>query len=121
MRSACAELARVSDFSPDNETDEHLRSTIASRWFHERVFDKFLWWNGETSSAAVAKRSAAKQRKSAKDLKARGKALGIYDEVDQKAEQEAQAKYEQWQAEQESVRNERSDSPEVGANHDDPS
>jgi len=42
IRSACAELVRVRDCSPDDETDESFQSTIASRWFCERVFDKFL-------------------------------------------------------------------------------
>jgi hypothetical protein len=48
IRLACAELPRVKDFSPDDETGENLKSTVTSRWFHERVFDKFLWWNGGT-------------------------------------------------------------------------
>lgn len=46
IQNACAELVRVKDFSPSDETDEHLSAVINSRWFHERVFDKFLWWNG---------------------------------------------------------------------------
>ena len=24
-----------------------VKSLLHRRWFHERVFDKFLWWNGE--------------------------------------------------------------------------
>jgi hypothetical protein len=46
IRMACAELVRVQDFSPDGETDESLKSTVEGRWFHERIFDKFLWRNG---------------------------------------------------------------------------
>ena len=46
IREACVELIRVKDFSPTDEIEEHLTSTANSRWFHERVFDKFLWWNG---------------------------------------------------------------------------
>ena len=46
IRAACAELVTVKDFAPDDETGESLKSSVESRWFHERVFDKFLWWNG---------------------------------------------------------------------------
>jgi hypothetical protein len=46
IQKACAQLVRVKDFSPSDETDDHLIAIIGSRWFHERVFDKFLWWNG---------------------------------------------------------------------------
>ena len=46
IRLACAELIRVRTFSPDDETDENFASVTNSRWFRERVFDKFLWWNG---------------------------------------------------------------------------
>ena len=49
IADACAELVRVKDFSPRDETEERLISTTSSRWFHERVFDKFLWWNGQLS------------------------------------------------------------------------
>jgi hypothetical protein len=46
IQKACAELVRVKDFSPKDETIASLTSTVNSRWFHERVFDKYLWWNG---------------------------------------------------------------------------
>ena len=46
IQEACSELVRVKDFSPKDETDEHLLAVTSSQWFHERVFDKFLWWNG---------------------------------------------------------------------------
>jgi hypothetical protein len=46
IQLACAELVRLKDFSPDDETEENLKSTVTSRWFFERVFDKFLWWGG---------------------------------------------------------------------------
>lgn len=46
IQKASAELVRVKDFSPSDETEEHLIAIVRSRWFHERVFDKFLWWNG---------------------------------------------------------------------------
>ena len=51
----------------------------------------------------AAKKSAAKQREKARALKARAKALGIYDEVDNAAETAAQEKFEAWQAEQGTV------------------
>jgi hypothetical protein len=44
--------------------------------------------------------SAAKQRERARALKARAKALGIYNAVDEEAEKAAQEKFEAWQAEQ---------------------
>lgn len=48
IRAACAELVRVKEFSLAKDmSDEELKSIVGSRWFHERVFDKFLWWNGE--------------------------------------------------------------------------
>lgn len=47
-----------------------------------------------------AKKAAAKQREKAKALQARAKALGIYDDVNEKAEAEAQTKFEQWKADQ---------------------
>ena len=46
IEKACSKLIRVKDFPPTDEKDENLASVIGSRWFHERVFDKFLWWNG---------------------------------------------------------------------------
>lgn len=48
----------------------------------------------------AAKKSAAKQREKARELKARAKALGIYDDVDNEAEKAAQEKFEAWQADQ---------------------
>ena len=48
IRAACAGLVRVKEFSLAKDmTDEELKSIVGSRWFRERVFDKFLWWNGE--------------------------------------------------------------------------
>jgi hypothetical protein len=47
IQKACAELIRVKDFSPGDETDQQLIAVASSRWFHERVFDKLLWWNGK--------------------------------------------------------------------------
>jgi hypothetical protein len=46
IRLACAELGSLKEFSPDDETEENIKSTVTSRWFFERVFDKFLWWGG---------------------------------------------------------------------------
>jgi hypothetical protein len=46
IQTACAALAQVMNFAPTDETMANLTSTVNSRWFHERVFDKFLWWNG---------------------------------------------------------------------------
>ncbi len=43
---ACAGLARLKDFSPDDETVDNLNAMVTSQWFFERVFDKFLWSGG---------------------------------------------------------------------------
>jgi len=55
--SACAELVRVKDFSLAHaKSDEDLSSIIGNRWFAQRVFDTFLWWNagnGVTVSVEV--------------------------------------------------------------------
>lgn len=51
VRAACNDLLELKKFSPDAETEENLTSTVTSRWFHERVFDKFLWWNGRSQEA----------------------------------------------------------------------
>ena len=48
----------------------------------------------------AAKRSAAKQREKSRALKARAKALGIYDSVDEEAEKAAEADFSKWKADQ---------------------
>ena len=45
--SACSDLTFLETFAPDDEAKTSLRSLVGERWFHERVFDKFLWWNGK--------------------------------------------------------------------------
>lgn len=62
IRSACAGLVRVKEFSlAKNMTDEELTTIVGSRWFHERVFDKYLLWNGEridrSRKVAVSRRT----------------------------------------------------------------
>ena len=48
IRSACAELVHVKEFSLAKDMSKaELESIVGKRWFNERVFDKFLWWNGE--------------------------------------------------------------------------
>jgi len=48
IRSACHGLrsSGVKDFAPDSKAKSGVKSLLHQRWFHERVFDKFLWWNG---------------------------------------------------------------------------
>jgi hypothetical protein len=58
IRLACSELIRMKDFSPDDETEENLKSTVTSRWFFERVFDKFLWWGGVSQLRVAVPQSA---------------------------------------------------------------
>jgi hypothetical protein len=45
--SACSGLTNLETFAPDEEAKTSLRSQVGERWFLERVFDKFLWWNGK--------------------------------------------------------------------------
>lgn len=48
IRSACTQLIGVKEFSLAHDmTNEELALVVGKRWFRERVFDKFLWWNGE--------------------------------------------------------------------------
>jgi hypothetical protein len=48
IREACADLERVKEFSlADWLPEENFRELTGARWFHERVFDKFLWWNAD--------------------------------------------------------------------------
>jgi hypothetical protein len=48
IRSACAQLVGVREFSLAKDiSDQELALLVASRRFQERVFDKFLLWNGE--------------------------------------------------------------------------
>ena len=47
IRAACAELHRVKFFSLARDmSDDEVAAITAERWFHERVFDKFLWQTG---------------------------------------------------------------------------
>lgn len=47
IRTACAELIRVKGFSlASASSDEEVARLVGNRWFHERVFDKYLWKAG---------------------------------------------------------------------------
>ncbi|HUY15483.1 MAG TPA: hypothetical protein VMX16_17910 [Terriglobia bacterium] len=47
IRSACSELSRVKEFSRAYAvSNKELGTLVGNGWFRERVFDKFLWWNG---------------------------------------------------------------------------
>jgi hypothetical protein len=49
IRSACSQVLEVKDWSLAFEKPEDkVRGWLSERWFHERVFDKFLWWHGES-------------------------------------------------------------------------
>jgi hypothetical protein len=49
IRAACDQLHRAREFSlADSLSDDEFAETIRSPWFHERVFDKFLWWNADS-------------------------------------------------------------------------
>jgi len=51
IESACNELSRVKEFTLASELpDEEFSTLIKERWFRERVFDQFLWWNGSPES-----------------------------------------------------------------------
>ncbi|MHB1642830.1 MAG: hypothetical protein ACYDD9_00170 [Acidithiobacillus sp.] len=48
IRSACADLAAVRDYSMACEwSADEVASVASSRWFQERVFDKYLWFNAD--------------------------------------------------------------------------
>ena len=48
---ACDELRRVKEFTLAWALpDEEFSTLIKERWFRERVFDQFLWWNGSPES-----------------------------------------------------------------------
>lgn len=51
ISSACDQLPRIKDFAPSTSHETELESIVTSAWFHERVFDKFLWWNGRSEEA----------------------------------------------------------------------
>jgi hypothetical protein len=51
ISSACDELLRIKDFAPSTSDETELESVVKSPWFHGRVFDKFLWWNGRSEEA----------------------------------------------------------------------
>jgi hypothetical protein len=42
---ACQKFAAVRQYSvmPSRVTEEFIETTTSQRWFHERVFDMFLW------------------------------------------------------------------------------
>jgi hypothetical protein len=48
IQSDCLALGSgsVKNFAPSSLAKKGLKSVVRKRWFHERVFDKFLWWNG---------------------------------------------------------------------------
>lgn len=48
IQSDCRGLSTsgIKDFAPDNKAKSAVKLLLHQRWFHERVFDKFLWWNG---------------------------------------------------------------------------
>jgi hypothetical protein len=48
IRSACRNLSQsnIKNFAPSGIAKRRFNSVLRARWFHERVFDKFLWWNG---------------------------------------------------------------------------
>lgn len=99
IRLASAELVPLKDFAPDEETAQCLGSIVATRWFHERVFDKFLWWNGKGNGSA-SRSSAARRRRNTKEMKSRAQELGILDAINEEAEGIAQASHEEWKAKQ---------------------
>lgn len=48
IQSACLALSQsgIKNFAPNGPAKKRLNPVVRKRWFHERVFDKFLWWNG---------------------------------------------------------------------------
>jgi hypothetical protein len=46
IRKACGELVQVRNFTYCPTSDE-ISSLVSAQWFHERVFDMFLWDTGD--------------------------------------------------------------------------
>lgn len=56
IKAACSELTPVKDFSlAYHMTKETLTELVQNDWFHERVFDQFLWWNGSEIPQSLAR------------------------------------------------------------------
>lgn len=51
IRAACNDLLELKKYAPDAEMQKNVTAIVTSRWFYERVFDKFLWWNGRSQQA----------------------------------------------------------------------
>jgi hypothetical protein len=47
IQAACLALTSTKNFAPNSPAKMRLNSIVQRRWFRERVFDKFLWWNGK--------------------------------------------------------------------------
>ena len=41
-------LSILKDYAPSDSDKAELESILGTDWFRERVFDKFLWWNGRS-------------------------------------------------------------------------
>jgi hypothetical protein len=55
IREACADLPRVKEFAlPHPTPDKEFGNLIGCRWFHERIFDTFLWWNSRGNEVATS-------------------------------------------------------------------
>lgn len=48
INSAHDGLSTLKDCAPSDKDAAQLDSLLRSPWFHERVFDKYLWWNGRS-------------------------------------------------------------------------
>ncbi len=47
IKSSCADLHAVKEYSHANTaTDSEIQQLVSETWFHERVFDKYLWFYG---------------------------------------------------------------------------
>ncbi|MGH9343801.1 MAG: hypothetical protein ACRD19_08575 [Terriglobia bacterium] len=56
IEKACDELVSVKPFSfAWRMSDENFTRIVESRWFHERVFDDFLWWKGNYTPQSLAR------------------------------------------------------------------
>jgi|SRR5208282_2968171 len=87
-------LAQQVSSEVEKMSTDDVRKQLATLRVREKLTQKKQY------GSDAAKKSAAKLREKAKALKARAKALGIYDAVDEEAEEEAQEKFATWQAEQ---------------------
>jgi hypothetical protein len=57
IKQACAKLSNLHLYTVnyEMEREEYIKSISSERWFHERVFDIYLWNKGKNKMASTEK------------------------------------------------------------------